>query len=351
MSHGIIKPWDIVDSIEGTEWHSMAEVREKITREVAKRHFHKIIQSPAQVYVDGREMILDKWQVLLADHRECRDDLDVADQIVPLHIPKAGYMPISNEEVYDTLEAAVKDLNAKITSICSLERGKKFAISVQLKDSDIEVKIKNRGKEKFKAFLNFVTSHDGTIAMNVYDSIIRIICMNTLIWSMEAMGDVRFKVYHTKNAKLAMNNLGDLVNAILKGRANLAEVMEYLSSCKVDHNDAVAMAAGYFCLQTDKVELSSRCINAAEGIATLFARGIGNQGETLYDLANGATEYWTHGDGTGKTLNAGGRLYRSAMGAAAEHKQAFVAMLANDSRRKQALSLGREAIKLAAAKN
>lgn len=350
MGHGIEEPWDMVDSIEGTEWHSKANHRKVITREIAEKHFFKVAQSPALVYLDGRQITLDKWQVLLADHRECRDDLDVVDQIVPLHIPKAGYVPISNEEVWNTLESAIKDLGAKITSICSLERGKKFAVSVELNGSDMEIKIKNRGKEKFKAFLNFVTSHDGTIAMNVYDSIIRIICMNTLRWSMEAMGNVRFKVYHTKNAKLAMDNLGDLVNAILLGRANLAEVMEYLSSCKVDHNDALAMAAGYFCLQTDKVELSSRCINAAEGIATLFARGVGNTGETLYDLANGATEYWTHGDGTGKTLNAGARLYRSAMGAAAEHKQAFVAMLANESRRNEALRIGRDALALAAEK-
>ncbi len=348
MGHGIEEPWDMVDSIEGTEWHSMAKHREVIDDEVAKRHFFKIAQSPALVYLDGRQITLDKYKVLLADHRDCRDDLAEEDQIVPLHIPKAGYTPIPNGEVFSTLQAAIKDLGAKITSICSLERGKKFAVSVELNGSDMEIKIKNRGKEKFKAFLNFVTSHDGTIAMNVFDSIIRIICMNTLRWSMDAMGNVRFKVYHTKNASLAMDNLGDLLNAILKGRANLADVMMYLSSNKVDHNDALAMAAGYFCLQTDKVELSTRCINAAEGIATLFARGIGNSGETLYDLANGATEYWTHGDGTGKTLGAGARLYRSAMGAAAEHKQAFVAMLANEDRRTQALKLGRDAIALAA---
>jgi hypothetical protein len=344
MGHGIEQPWDMVDSIEGTEWHSMANHRQVIDREVAKKHFFKVAESPALVYLDGRQITLDKYKVLLADHRECRDDLEVVDQIVPLHIPKAGYTPISNEEVWNTLEAAIKDLGAKISSICSLERGKKFAISVALNGSDLEVKVNKRGKEKFKAHLNFVTSHDGTIAMNVYDSIIRIICMNTLRWSMEAMGNVRFKVYHTKNAKLAMENLGDLVNAILKGRATLVEVMEYLSSCRVDNNEALAMAMGYFAKTTGTVELSTRAVNAANEITLLFARGIGNTGETLYDLANGATEFWTHGNGTGRTNSQGNRLYRSAMGSAAEHKQAFVSMLASDDRRKEILQLGREAL-------
>ncbi len=344
MSSGIVKPHDMVLSVEGTEWHTAADHVEEINDVNIKPLLYPIQESPALVYVDGRQITLDKYKVLLADHRACRDDLDVADQIVPLHIPKNGYTPIPNGDVWTMIQESIKDLGARITSACTLERGKKFAVSVELKGSDMEIKVKNRGKEKFKAFLNFVTSHDGTIAMNVFDSIIRIICMNTLRWSMEAMGDVRFKVYHTKNAKLAMDNLGELVNAILKGRANLAEVMEYLSSCKVDNNEAIAMAMGYFAKTTGTVELSTRAVNAANEITLLFARGIGNTGETLYDLANGATEYWTHGNGTGRSLSQGNRVYRSAMGSAADHKQAFVAMLANENSRKEMLKLGREAL-------
>jgi hypothetical protein len=116
------------------------------------------------------------------------------------------------------------------------------------------------------------------------------------------------------------------------------------------------MAAGYFCLETDKAELSTRSMNAAQGIATLFSRGIGNKGETLYDLANGATEYWTSGEGTGSTkvdrfgkpvTSRADRAYRSQMGSAATHKESFVAMLANDDRRKEALTLGKQALALA----
>jgi hypothetical protein len=176
--------------------------------------------------------------------------------------------------------------------------------------------------------------------------------------SRSAAGEVGFSVYHTKNADLAMHNLPELFSAILKGRANLKEVMEYLEENKCDHNDALAMAAGYFCLETGKEELSSRSMNAAQGIATLFTRGIGNKGETLYDLANGATEYWTSGEGTGslkanipkiKQTSAADRVYKATMGSAATHKESFVAMLANDDLRKDALRLGKNAIALSLA--
>ena len=342
MAAGIEKPYDIVLSTEGTEWHGEAEVHPIISREIAKRTFFKVAESPAQVTIDGQSINLDKYKVLVADHRGVRDDLEAEDQLIPLHIPKSGYTSIANEAVWDVMEGALKDIGAKITSVCTLERGKKFSISADIGSSEMVI-----NKDKFRAYLNFTTSHDGTIAMNVYDSMIRIVCMNTFRWSMAAMGDVQFKVYHTKNANLGLNNLGDLVNAILTGRAELKEVMEYLATCRVDGNEAIAMAMGYFAQTTGTTKLSTKAINAANEITLLFSRGIGNKGESLYDLANGATEFWTSGNGVGKNNSSANRLYRSAMGSAADHKQSFIAMLTNDTRRAEALALGKEALALA----
>lgn len=347
MAHGIIKPYDRIFSIESTEWHGLAEKVEAIGREQVNPLLFNIIESPALVNVDGQQVSLDNYKVLVADHRSCRPDLDPSQALVPLHIPKAGYQVIDNREVFEMVNKSLKDLDCKITSIGTLEGGKKFFVSVDIGGKDMTIK-----GDKFKAFLNFITSHDGTIAQEVYDSILRIVCMNTFMWSREAAGEVGFKVYHTKNANLAMTNLPDLLNAILKGRVEMVQVMEFLASCKIDQNDALAMATGYFCCSTGKVELSTRCHNAAQEIVTLFARGKGNRGENLYDLCNGATEYWTSGDGAGKSLDVASRAYRSNMGAAAEHKRAFIALLADEDKRKDALSMGRESLKaLALSKN
>jgi phage/plasmid-like protein (TIGR03299 family) len=343
MASGIVQEVDEIYSNEGTEWHGSAILTKVITKKEVQRILWSIAQSPALVEIDGSKIVLPNHKVLCADMRGVRTDLDESNGIIPLHIPKNGYQVITNEQVWDMMESALKDLDATITSVGTLEGGKKFFISVSIGESEMIV-----NKDKFKFFINFVTSHDGTIAMIVYDSSMRIVCMNTLRWSMQAAGDVNFRIMHTKNAELALKNLPELINAILTGRAEFKDVMEYLATCKVDNNDALAMAAGYFCLNTGDEELSSRSMNAATEIATLFSRGIACYGETLYDLANGATEYWTSGLGTGRNgVDEGTRLYRSSMGSAAEHKQMFVAMLANEDRRKEALKLGRTAVKLA----
>lgn len=347
MGHGIYQPHDIVQSNQGTEWHTFAEHREFIGDKEVEKQLFDIIESPAFVVIDGVQTALDNYKVLVADHRKVRPDLIGADALVPLHIPKAGYKVITNREIWNTMKKALQDLDCKVTSVCTLERGKKFAISADIGSSDLVI-----NRDKFKCNLNFVTSHDGTMAMETFDSAIRIVCMNTFQWSRNAAQD-KFKVYHTKNANFALDGLGDLLNAILKGRAELVEVMEHLASHKCDPNDALAMASGYFAITTDAKDnkLSTRSLNAAREIARLAANGIGNVGKSLYDLANGATEYWTSGEGTGRNASIASRTYRSQLGSAAEHKRRFVAMLANEESRDTMQSRGREAVRQAALAN
>ncbi len=343
MAHMIEENIDRVYSNQGTEWHALAIPTEVIGDEVFDALSHDIIESPTYGMVDGVQIEIPNHKTLFSDMRKSRPDLDASLQIKPLHIPKMGYRVINNRDVIECMKESFAGLDVKITTAGTLEGTKKFFVSVDIGESDMII-----NKDRFKAYVNFITGHDGTLAMTAYDSVIRIVCMNTLIASRSAAGEAGFSVYHTKNADLAMKNLPELFNAILKGRANLQEVMVYLEQNKCDHNDALAMAAGYFCLETDSAELSTRAMNAAQGIATLFTRGMGNKGETLYDLANGATEDWTSGEGTGKgKVSLADRTYKSQMGSAATHKESFVAMLANDDRRKDALSLGKQALALA----
>ena len=347
MAHKIEQPHDMVLSTEGTEWHKLATHLAVIGDNEVAPMLIDIVECPALVTIDGEQVALEDYKVLVADHRKVRPDLIGADALVPLHIPKAGYKVISNREIWNVMQKSLRDLDCKVTRVCTLERGKKFAISADIGSSDLVI-----NRDKFKANLNFVTSHDGTMAMETFDSAIRIVCMNTFQWSRNAAAD-KFKVYHTKNANFALDGLGDLLNAILKGRAELVEVMEYLASHKCEANDALAMAAGYFCMTTDAKEnkLSTRSFNAAKEIARLATNGIGNFGKTLYDLANGATEYWTSGEGVGRTGSVASQVYRSQLGSAADHKRRFIGMLADDETRDTMQSRGREAVRQAALAN
>jgi hypothetical protein len=345
MSHLIEENIDRVYSIEGTEWHGLAIPTKEIDDTALNALSHDIIESPTYGNIDGKGNFreIPNFKTLFIDMRKSRPDLDSALQIRPVHVPKTTYRVIDNRHVIKCMKDSFKDLGVKIATVGTLEGTKKLFISVDIGGSEMII-----NKDRFKAYVNFITSHDGTLGMTAFDSVIRIVCMNTLIISRQAAGDVNFSIYHTKNSEIALSNLPELFKAILKGRAELTEVMKYLESNKCSENEALGIAAGFFCMETHSEKLSTRAMNDAQGIAGLFSHGVGNKGETLYDLANGATEYYTSGQGTGKRKTSlADRTHRSTMGSAASHKEAFIKMLADENCRNKALKLGKQAIALA----
>lgn len=329
MASGIDKTYDLIYSTEGTEWHKFAKVREVIGEDEFAQFRAPIIESPLCASIDGLILPIDSHKVLIADCRGIRPDLAPERQLIPLHVPKNSYRPITNGDVIDMMNAALADVladgSAKVSSIGTLEAGKKFFISVSI-SAELRVKTKF-GTESIRANLNFVTSHDGTLALNVFDSMVRIVCMNTLRWSMQAMGELQGKVYHSDSASQKINQLASMIQNVLAGRSQFVQAMEHLASIDATRSELVNIPRGYFLdIGGKDSDLATRSRNASEEITRLSGKGgKGNHGETFYDLANGATEYWTSGEGVGKgRQDAASAAYKANFAAAADHKTRFV---------------------------
>lgn len=344
MAHAISQPHDIVLSVQGTEWHGLAKHEAQITSVEVEPLMFEIIESPSFAMVDGNLITIEGEKTLVADHRKCRPDLEPKDQLVHLHTPKDSYRVISNREIWNMMESALKGLGVKVTTAGTLEKGKKFFVSTDIGNAEQTI-----NGDKFESYLNFVTSHDGTLAMKTYDSMTRIVCQNTLRASMQSAGDVGFSLYHTKNANLALENLPELLNSIIVGRTENKEVLEYLADFTIDSNMALAYATGYFCKITGEEKLATRSRNAAEKITDLFANGVSNHGRSLYDLFNASTEHWTSGDGVGRKSSPIDKVYKANFGAAADHKNRFFDMITNPNLRDNMLETGKKALILALA--
>jgi hypothetical protein len=350
MGHGIIKPIDQVYSTEeyGYSWHGLDRIVNKpsIELEDIKEILPPIIEVQAAAKLeDGSYKDIQGRKILLADYSSCRDNLESdMEPLVPLHIPKDSYGVISNQQWFECLQKSIEGTDCKITSAMTINGGLKFIASAKVGDNVLELKRNNGSKDRILMNLVFATGHDGTLSGIAYDSGVRPICQNTFNASLLSRGDINLKVRHTKNADIAIENLPAVLNAILQDRVNLKEVLEYLDTCKVDQNEALAMAAGYFIIDTDEKKLSTRSVNAATEIVTLFGRGAGNSGESLYDLWNGATDYWTNGEGTGKKSDSVTKRYKANFGLASDHKSRFLNLLADEDRRNVAKEIGKEAL-------
>lgn len=303
----------------GGEWHGKAKApasgSDSITRADAEILFAQIVETGLFGCPNGVLTQIPGAKALWAHLGAVRPDILPGSlyEYVSLATPSEGYAVVNNSEVWDVMEKAIKDIGAKIVTAGTLQEFKKFFISV-----DIGGHIAPRG-DKFQNYLNFATSHDGTIAVTGWDSMTRIVCMNTLRASLAGKASKKFRVYHTKNAVLEIANLGDLINETLTQRQEIAANFERLMDLPCTAIQAHDFALGF--LTEGKEGASTQAINGADEIATLFSRGHGNNGQTRYDLLNGVTEYYSSGSGVGKKSTGAERAYKGQFGQAAARKE------------------------------
>lgn len=341
MSDMIVKPFDIVQSIEGTEWHRKADHLQVINRETAAPLHFPILHSVASHFTlnDGTELSGEETgdKTLFADLRSRKLG------IIPLSTMGEDYCQIGNLELWESMERAFSAVGCKfkVTTVGTLDKCRKYFISIQLEGHEGMT----AGGDQIASFINFITSHDGTYSIKAYDSHIRIVCMNTFRWSLSSAGNVGFDVKHTKNAAAQFENLEAFIQDLLSGRDVLKATLDSLSAMPCTIEDAENIAKGYLAT-VNKVprgmELSTRSKNAAFELINLFQVGTGNRGETLADLWNAGTEYWTHGDGVGKQSASSVKVCKSAFGMAAEHKDQWLASLKERDKRESLASYGKQ---------
>lgn len=350
----IIEPIDITYSNQGPEWHGKAVTVPEITEDVLQPIFFDIQERPLSISEDGVSYGVNGYKAIVADLRH-RPELEAVEvdgntvnlQMVPLHVSKESYQVIPNQWVWDMIQTAIKGIPCTVTSAGTLGAGKYFYSTIALEGEEgFSV-----GKDKFLAYFNVITSHNGTLALEAYDSLVRIVCMNTLRWSRSAKGELNFKVYHTAGARMAITNMGEIVNQILSGRKEFVNQMGYLQSVPCNLSLAMELIAAWLSGGKKDYELSTQAKNRVDDVALLFVKGKGNNGENLYDLFNGVTEYFTHGNGTGKKGTVISKWVRSEFGKAAEDKREFVNFLMQgENGLKEQAKIGRELLKAYALK-
>lgn len=241
-----------------------------------------------------------------------------------LNVVSDRYSVIQNEDVFRTMSEAFKGTGLEYVPSCIGTIGglKKFFISVAVGDDNGGFVVNG---DKFYGNINFITSHDGG-AFHAHDSLTRIVCSNTLRASMEGAKNMSFKIRHKGDIQAKCSELSSYLKDVFTAREQFIDQMGELAEQKVGGDDIRNVVAGYFVKEsTSKLDkgFSTRTLNMIDGISTLAVKGRGNSGRTMYDVLNGATEYWSSGDGVGKNSSVGKRAYSSEFGTGAANKNKF----------------------------
>ena len=164
------------------------------------------------------------------------------------------------------------------------KQGRRLFLSLRKKNAfDIDPKVGDTMDE----VVYFWTSFDGSIQHVINKMLERLVCTNGMV-AMDNQSTIKVKHSSQMEDKL-QTYVDSQIDEIKETYAETKKIVYSLAETSVNHSDAKDVINRLF-----KGE-SKRAENIREEVFNRFTKGMGNRGETAWDLVNGITEYQNHG--------------------------------------------------------
>jgi len=232
------------------------------------------------------------------------------------------YQVIGNDIVFaKAMEAFAKaGIPADLSFCLTMDNGKKFSYAFAIRGSE---EFNAANGDLTKLYIIVTGSHDKTMGLQIFGSLTRVVCNNTLQMALrgEKKG-INHTFFHNAKGVMDFQHLPQLIDSIFRDGQRYQALTEQMGNFSLGQWDAFYIANSI--LADGKKEISSQVYNASGAIAHLFKEGKGNKGVSFYDLLNGVTEFYTSGDGSGKKVSAWAKAISADFGNAAEKKVQFL---------------------------
>lgn len=240
-----------------------------------------------------------------------------------LSIMGDGYTPLQNVDAFKFFEPFLHEGDASLEAAGSLKEGKVVWVLAKMNGGDAEV---SKG-DKVLPYLLLSNSHNGSSAVRVAFTAIRVVCWNTLSAASSKTKQTAAKIRHTKNVQ---RNVKSVRNCIDLARQEFGATMEVLGGMRSREIDIPQLTGYVQELFGSPAKLAEIAKAAADGvplhmqpkvrgqddIERLFFRGPGASlaGKTAYGAYNAVTHYLDHVRGS----SADGRLHSTWFGQGAQ---------------------------------
>ena len=136
------------------------------------------------------------------------------------------YTPLQNKDSFDWFQPFLDAGECALHTAGSLHSGQKVWVLAQLNRDNSEIVA---GDEVSK-FILLSNSHDGTTAIRVGYTPIRVVCANTLAWAHSNTNSQLIRIRHTRSSKNNLENVRDIMDNINAGFEATAEQFRFLAS-------------------------------------------------------------------------------------------------------------------------
>lgn len=143
------------------------------------------------------------------------------------------YTPLQNRDAFDWFQPFLDEGECSLHTAGSLSDGQKVWVLAQLNRDPSEIV---QGDEVQK-FILLSNSHDGTTAIRVGYTPIRVVCVNTLAFAHSHKDSQLLRIRHTRSSKTALDNVRDIMDNINEQFEATAEQYRFLASRDFNQND------------------------------------------------------------------------------------------------------------------
>ena len=237
-----------------------------------------------------------KQPIFLADGRELKQRAIVRDDnsgVLGVVSPK--WTPYQNEDAFRWFEPFVESNEVEFSTAGAFKGGRITWVLARLNRDNAEIAA---GDEVAK-YLLLSNSHDGTKAVRVGFTPIRIVCINTLQMAQKSAASKMLRVNHSQHVKRNVTDIREIINTANADFEATAEQYRFLASRQINTSDLenyvkVVLGKG----SVEKDDLSTRAKNQMSKIISLFDEGRGNKNPAIagswWAAYNGVTEWLSY---------------------------------------------------------
>lgn len=204
--------------------------------------------------------------------------------------------PLQNVDAFEWFNPFVKEGLCTFETAGSLCEGRKVWILAKLNRPDSEI----IPGDQVAKYLLLSNSHDGSQAIRVGYTPVRVVCANTLAMAHRDQASQLLRVYHTKSTKITLELIQKAVNVANEEFEATADVYRKLAASDACQDDVRKYVHQVFYPKETLEQLSDRQKNnlsdLQDKIIANFENGIGadmSRG-TWWGCYNALTEYFTH---------------------------------------------------------
>jgi phage/plasmid-like protein (TIGR03299 family) len=207
------------------------------------------------------------------------------------------YTPLQNKDSFDWFQPFIDAGECGIHTAGSLHSGQKVWVLAQLNRDSSEIV---RGDEVSK-FILLSNSHDGTTAIRVGYTPIRVVCVNTLAMAHNNKSSQLIRIRHTRSSKNNLEQVRDIMDNINAQFEATAEQFRFLASKNFNQADIRRYVKTMLGIEgTVDGDIKTRTRNIMDEILSLVEgpkQSATNVRGTWWAAYNGYNEYLNYNKG------------------------------------------------------